>query len=244
MNTFDAYNNILNMRDVCFPHFDSDQTTAGEEILSLISNIPFDVLWDLGCGTGEIVTMAAKRWGDRTFFGIDRSRISLKNARARAVDTGNLHFVCGGIGRIITRPSHGVLCVGNTLIHFGARRFREWLRTLKEPPQFFLIDFIEDWDDVVSRKESFQVKAQAYHNNSTVMTALNTVVLGRRVIRQLLHITTFANKDPKIASATMFQYADRVDGYETILSDMGYVASGHITYGHSYGRMKARLWQL
>lgn len=61
--------------------------------LELLERIPLDtpkVIYDLGCGTGEVTRLIARRWPSAVVYGLDSSPEMLQNARAEA---GEIHWL-------------------------------------------------------------------------------------------------------------------------------------------------------
>lgn len=242
MKRQDVYDRIVEMRDECFPNFEHSQYDASEKIFAVFDGIEFETMWDLGCGTGEILIGFARRRPERKFVGVDRSSLSLDAARANQGRISNIRFYHGGMAKIRAGQHDVVLCVGNTMIHFGSSRLRTWLQRSTQLPKYIFLDFIEDWDRVISNGTTFQVKEFGCQGESVRMSGLNTTLVGGRIVRQLIHINTVEDKPPKVEMATVLQSADSVGCYETALQDMGYTTASRVSYLHGYGFMKAALW--
>lgn len=238
----DAYDLIVEMRTECFPTFEHNQHDASEKILGALDDIEFETMWDLGCGTGEILISFAKRWPERKFIGVDRSSLSLDAARANQSGLSNIRFQQGGMDNVRAGKNDAVLCVGNTMIHFGASRLRAWLQKAKQLPKYIFLDFIDGWDKVISNGTTFQVQEFGCRGESVHMSGLNTTLVGGKVIRQLIHLDAVEGKSPKVEMATVLQSADTVGCYEAVLQDMGYIVTSRVSYTHGYGSMGAALW--
>lgn len=242
MKRKNVYDLIVEMRPGCFPNFEHTQNDACKKILKVLDGVEFETMWDLGCGTGEILTRLARHWPERKFVGVDRSSLSLDTARANQDGVPNARFIHGGMGKVSAGKNDVVLCVGNTMIHFGALRLRTWLQGAGQLPKFIFLDFIDDWDKVIANGTTLQVQEFGCRGESVHMSGLNTVLIGNRVVRQLIHIDMAEGNPAVVEMATVLQSADTVGCYESVLQDMDYMIVSQVSYLHGYGAMEGALW--
>jgi hypothetical protein len=72
--------------------FHPTSLAVADRMLALAQVGPADVIYDLGCGNGRIVVLAAKRYGARC-VGVDVDPVRIVEAKARAREAGVNHLV-------------------------------------------------------------------------------------------------------------------------------------------------------
>lgn len=244
------YDKIISIRDVSLPGFTERQEKASKAIAGILSSINANTVWDIGCGSGEITSKLASRFPDKQFIGIDISKKSLEIASKNSTHTPNIKYKCATINSIIpgNNQKEIVLSVGNTLIHFGEKKFGRWLAKLKDAnrlPTYIFIDFINDWDEIVNKGNDFQVCTHSINNKSFFLAGINTVRIGKRMVRELISIEgNNSSKNKKIVTniAPVEQYSDYTEAYFAHLKSCRYSMIKEITYEHGYGIMKGALW--
>jgi 2-polyprenyl-3-methyl-5-hydroxy-6-metoxy-1,4-benzoquinol methylase len=246
------YDKIISIRDISLPGFLERQEKASKASTGILSEITVNKVWDLGCGSGEITNKLASRFPDKQFIGIDVSKKSLDIAKKNSTHTPNIKYKCATINSIIPGNNQNeiVLSVGNTLIHFGEKKFGRWLGKLKKTnhlPAYIFLDFINDWDDIVKKGNDFNVCTSNINNKSFFLAGINTVRIGKRIVRELITIDgNNSSKNKKIVTnvAPVEQYADQTESYFTHLKNCTYSMIKEIEYEHGYGTMKGSLWIL
>ena len=247
---FASYDKIISIRDISLPGFPERQEKASKAITGILSGINANTVWDIGCGSGEITNKLASKFLCRKFIGVDISKKSLEIASKNSTKIPNINYKCTTINCIIpgNRQNEIVLSVGNTLIHFGEKKFGRWLGKLKKAkrlPAYIFIDFINDWDDIVKKGNDFQVCTHSINNKSFFLSGINTVRLGKRIVRELIVIE--GNNSPKNKKfvthiAPVEQFVDNTESYFVHLKNCRYSLVKEITYKHGYGTMKGTLW--
>ncbi len=243
------YDHILAKRHVFFPDFEAGQRAAFAALAPWIRELEYETLWDLGCGTGEIIKEVAKERPRRRHIGVDQSADSIRLAGKQAGELSNLEYRRGSLGSVCPGAADGLLCIGNTAVHFGAARLGTWLSSLSSKhqlPRFLIVDFIEDWDAVLERRNIFQVWTDELRKDgSHVIAGLGTVCLPRgRVLRYLVNIEQLPAEDTPTNSDFIVvpEFGDKVVAYTRIFEAAGYMQQDSVRYPHSYGAMKADLW--
>ncbi len=242
------YDDILTYRESALPGFGGRQVEALNALSRILRENSFEELWDLGCGSGELLAGLAVRNRERRFIGIDNSRDSLKVARLRAKELLNLTYRFGSLSAVSPTRNDAVICTGNTAVHFGAHRIQQWLRqrgTHGKLPRWIFLDFHHELDFLVNSPDTFRVEACGVDDDvSLSLSGLNTVRSGRFIVRQLVlvrcNLMNISGANARVTSVR--QYADPVCAYDQVLMEAGFSLAERLDYVHGYGQMEGRLW--
>lgn len=117
-----------------------------DEMLRLAAVGPDDVVYDLGCGDGQIVITAARRYGARG-VGIDLDPVRIGEARANAQRAGVSHLVRFVEGDLFEADLRGATVVALYLGEEVNRRLRpKLLRELRAGARIVSHDYdLGDW---------------------------------------------------------------------------------------------------
>lgn len=240
-----SYDEIIAYHDKGLPGFKEKQMGAAEAISNVIKKLPVKRIWDLGCGTAEITNKLSRCFPEKKLIGIDNSKKSIAVAQ-KMRKNANVSYRYGDMDILKPRCEDLVMSVGNTLIHFGEKNFKNWLHNRqknKSLPSFIFLDFICDWDKIVRKGNLFKIFSYEIKNNALFLSGLNTVRIENKIVRELIVVKI---KDDNVVTKVIpvEQYADPTGAYYGHLKDYGYVLSKKTTYEHGYGLMRGTLWSL
>lgn len=111
--------------------FATERTQPFIDLLALIRPTPMVRAVDLGCGSGELTSLAVAQFGIAEMQGIDNSASML--AEAAQHSAGNVAFVHGDIGEWTSDGDHD-LVLANASLHWvpdHARVLRRWTAALR-----------------------------------------------------------------------------------------------------------------
>ena len=115
-----------------YGRFAAERARPFEDLLALVEPVPGGTVVDLGCGTGELTVRLHDHTGAATTVGLDNSAAMLE--RARAHETGAVHFETGDIGGFEATGAYDVV-FSNAALHWvpGHERLLRRLRDALRP---------------------------------------------------------------------------------------------------------------
>ena len=166
-------------------------------MLAELETDPFDSLLDVGCGTGPVVELLAKKYPEKHFVGLDITPAMIEAAQSKGLS--NAEFVVGDAENLPFGDGHfdAVLC-SNSFHHYpnpGAF-LREAHRVLRPGGKLILRDYTSN-DVVVWLMNTFELPLARLAGHGDVR------ILKMREYRELVEAASF--KIEKLAAQKGFR---------------------------------------
>jgi len=177
---------IKDFFDGLAPHWDANEDTSDERILSLLQRIGIkksDAVLDVACGTGRITSLLHDLSG-ADVFGVDISEKMIALAKKKYEDKPWAHFECGDFCAMKGEKKYDVIIVYNAYPHFlkPEKLKNAFSRCLKQGGLFAIIHSMgreqlsrhhEGIPSLVSRNlEKASVEAEHFFPNFLTVTAV------------------------------------------------------------------------